>query len=184
MKIALTGPSSTGKTTLMNDLLDCSSMSQIDASCARVDIRSLLRNLGLRADGKGCNKEQMRKMQWAILEEKQRVEKTLDSLVTDRSYLDLAAHWLHRDGTDDEETKVYVNQCVELASANYDWHIYLPLGRIPFVPDGERPEDMGFQLAVNTSIEQLLGRCDSNVLVLRESDRRASIKEILLNLGL
>ena len=123
----------------------------------------------------------MRDAQWAILEEKQRVESSLGRVIVDRSYLDLAAHWIARDGNDDEETASYVGRCNELASG-YDLHIFLPMGRIPFVADGERPEDMGLQRRINDNIEELLNAYTPNVLVLRCNDRKQCVGDVLFKM--
>ncbi len=178
MKIALSGTSSTGKTTLLNDLLLNRQIKEHVCQAAQIDTRSILTDMGLRADGFGCSSKSMREFQWRVLEEKQRSESKLASFITDRSYLDLAAYWVTRHNEHDQETADYIDRCIE-AAATYTTHIFLPYGRIPFSEDSFRPSDPVFLSNVSNTISSQLTESNLPHMTLAEADRDKSVALIL-----
>lgn len=182
MRIALTGSSSTGKTTLLEDLMGTSFFQDNEYISVQIDTRSILNEMCLRADSAGCTPEEMRKFQWRILEEKQAKEAKAASFITDRSYLDLAAYWLARVNKIDQETASYLNACIA-AAARYTTHIYLPLGRIPFKNDGFRPANPSFLQKVSDEIYTQLQTNYFKYLSLAENDRKTSTDLVLAHLN-
>lgn len=155
MKIAICGSSSTGKTTLLKDLLKTEYFIERKIKHVTLDNRALLSELKMTGkDLEECS-DSSRKFQWRILKEKIANEKKYDRFITDRSYLDLAGYWLARTNAFDNETEEYTSLCLELATI-YDLHIFLPFGRIPFEKDGYRPENLSFQNSVSEKISELL----------------------------
>lgn len=180
MRIALTGSSSTGKTTLLEDLLSTSLFKESGISSVKIDIRKIVDSMKVNADGKGCDRNSLRAFQWAVLQEKVRAEEPFELFITDRSTVDMAAYWLVRDsdGTLDEEGKKYLSKCRELAS-RYDLHIHLPFGAIPFTEDGQRPLSEAFNKNTCKTIKDLLLKWNLTHISLSESGRKERADEVI-----
>lgn len=116
MQIALTGASSTGKTTLLNDLLMTPMFKTHGIVSVQLDVRKIIDSMGIRADGIGADDHQLRQFQWVLLEEKNRQENFHDSYITDRSTVDMAAYWIVRDAKDtlDSEGEKYLENATTL----------------------------------------------------------------------
>src|SRR5437773_680930 len=97
MKIALTGSSSTGKTTLAHLLTDHEVLSELKYVTA--DSRALLEKMGYRSMDR-MTRDQLREFQTAYLECKLNIEGNIESYITERSTVDVAAYWLVRDAFD------------------------------------------------------------------------------------
>lgn len=157
MRVAISGSSSTGKSSLIDALeragvLTCFRLSQI-----KTDERQLLEGMGT-PDTARMTASQLRAFQKEFLRRKILNESGRDDFISEHSFIDIAAYWLQRDvvssefacGEDD------VLEVCRAHAAWYDIHFYLPFGSIPFVPDGYRSLDMTLHRSVANKIEVLL----------------------------
>lgn len=154
MKIALTGTSSTGKTQLMAGLVTELANNGIVLNICSVDTRALITARGLQEDikdAKGAQKD----FQDELFRLKVNTESSHDSFISDRSFIDLAAYYLARCDPSDSYAIRYRSMCINEA-LRYDLHIYLPIGRIPFVADGFRPERDDFNVKVDGLLHEML----------------------------
>jgi predicted ATPase len=145
MRVALTGASCTGKTTLLNDLLETALFKERGIKPIQLDNRRILSGMDLRADGVGAERGRRREFQWKLLSEKKKLEINKFAYITDRSTVDMAAYWMVRDaeGAIDSEGEEYIAECKAFA-LQFDLHVHLPFGAIPFKADGQRPQDENF----------------------------------------
>jgi predicted ATPase len=180
MRIALTGASSTGKTTLLNDLIQTPALIKCGIKSVLMDTRRILSKMGLRADGFGSDPGRMKAFQWALLEEKVKLENLETNYITDRSTVDLAAYWLIRDvkGGLSEEDERYISDCKAFAS-KYDLHLHLPFGAIPFTDDGHRPKERLFNECICRTVNRLLYQWNLPHLRLESVDRLERVREVL-----
>ena len=185
MKIALTGASSTGKTTLMEDLLETASFKDAGISSIKLDIRKIIDSMHLNVDGQRSSRSRLRAFQWSVLREKIKNEAHLKCFITDRSSVDMAAYWIARDsdGRLDKESELYLSACKEVAS-KYDIHIHLPFGSIPFIDDGKRPTSESFNQKTCEMIESLLEKWKLPYLSLTPSNRNQRVDAVLNHLSL
>lgn len=179
MKLALSGSSSTGKSTLLDLLVAHNYFIQQGITKLSVDIRKILKSLTISPNELEKDSKKSRSFQWEVLKTKALIESKPINFITDRSYIDLASYWIARTEKQDQETKEYVAECKRL-SLMYDLHIFLPYGRIPFICDGFRPEGQKFQKTVADNICNLLPPI--NVLTVDMSDNEQAKTTILANL--
>ncbi|QWV92108.1 ATP-binding protein [Geomonas oryzisoli] len=156
MKVAFTGSSSTGKTTLALRLQTDPRFCILLPAFITVDARRILAERGFGSMDR-MQPEELRSFQHAYLERKLALENGRDGYFTDRSFIDLAAYWLERDaaGLPASEVEAFVEICRHEAN-RYDLHVYFPYGLIPFESDGYRSEDEIFHQRINSRICQLL----------------------------
>ncbi|MBP3955335.1 ATP-binding protein [Gemmata sp. G18] len=170
MKVALTGASSTGKTTLIDRVLRLPSWPAELRRFLTADARSLLAELG--HHGMDVMKpDETRSFQQAYFLRKRTIERDVVSFITDRSFVDVAAYWAVRDtaGMGQDERDELVTQCRQEA-AKYDLHVYLPFGSIPFVSDGYRPTDLELHKAIDLQIRAFLDKWGLRYRVLETAD--------------
>lgn len=183
MKIALTGSSSSGKTTLARSLMENPKFVELAGEFVTEDARSLLRTLGHQSMDEMTRAEQ-REFQERYLEQKAANELDRECFLVDRSYVDVAAYWLVRDGFDlplDEQER-FEHTCCELAR-NYDIHIHFPFGQISFASDGYRSEDVEFHERIATKIHDLLRGWDIEHVTIESPNLEARLKQVLVATG-
>lgn len=180
MRIALTGASSTGKTTLLEDLLETPFFRAYGISNVKLDVRKTIELMRIKAGGVVGEQNRQREFQWGILKKKLILEDLYDNYATDRSTVDMAAYWLVRDtdGNLDEESKNYLSKCKVFAS-RYDFHVHLPFGAIPFVEDGQRPSSELFNKRTCDTIKNLLKQWNLPHISLVNTGRKERIDEII-----
>lgn len=156
MRIALTGASSTGKTTLVAAVLATPQGRKLFDGTVQVDARSMLRRLG-RTQMDDMTPDELRCFQVEYYRRKVILEAMQERYIADRSFVDVAAYWLVRDtvGAGDRLRNLLTDRCRRHA-LRYDFHFLLPLGVVPFVHDGYRSEDGALHLATDGCIRQLL----------------------------
>jgi len=180
VRIALTGASSTGKTTLLTDLLATAAFRNAKIVRSQLDIRKILDSMGIRADGVNATGRQLRAFQWALLEEKIRQEGGLTSFITDRSTVDMASYWIIRDAVNgiDDEGRKYLRKCQSYAS-EFDFHVHLPFGKVPFNDDGQRPTDRDYNEKSCETMKELLEAWAIPHVTLSETDPQGRVAEVL-----
>lgn len=179
MRIALTGTSSTGKTTLAHQLMATSAFTNIIPNLITEDARQLLRSLGHRSMDVMTPAE-LRQFQQLYLEKKIATEFQRSDYLVDRSYVDVAAYFLVRDSREMDTASVqsYVETC-RVHALDYDLHFFLPYGRIPFKLDGYRSEDLAFHAAIDRQIQTLLEQWNIYTVRVSALDIGDRVREVL-----
>jgi predicted ATPase len=164
MKIALTGSSSTGKTTLANCLRTHPEFRRRLPDFVTTDARRILDSLG-HANIDNMDPQSLRQFQQLYLARKLELETGKDNYLTDRSFVDVAAYWIERDARDlpPSEYDGLVETC-RSAADRYDLHVFLPFGVIPFKSDGYRSHDMEAHGRIGDRISKLLDTWGVRVL--------------------
>tara|TARA_R110002111_G_scaffold4958_2_gene25836 strand:+ start:5740 stop:6324 length:585 start_codon:yes stop_codon:yes gene_type:complete len=183
MKIAFTGSSSTGKTTLAKRLMQHQEFANVVGNFITEDARSLLESFGHKSMD-NMSRDELRKFQKCYLDQKIANEKSRDSFLVDRSYVDVAAYWLVRDSYDlplIEQTD-FENKCRDLA-ASYDLHIQFPFDQIPFISDGYRSKDLDFHRDIAMKIQYLLDKWGCKYISIESPVIEKRIDQVLLILS-
>jgi len=156
MKVALTGSSSTGKTTLALCLhTDATFLLRIPHYIT-TDAGALLRSLGhSRIDSMQAH--ELRRFRECYFAKKTELEFGRDNYLTDRSFVDVAAYWIELDAANlsAAERRPLVEQCRRAATI-YDLHVYCPFGQIPFARNNCRLESVAFHERIDRRIRVLL----------------------------
>lgn len=179
MKVALTGSSSTGKTTLARKLMEDHRFVGIVHEFVTEDARSLLRSLG-HTSMDNMSREDLRQFQKLYLNQKSTNEEHRESFLVDRSFVDVAAYWLVRDSFDLplREQASLESECKALANA-YDLHVHFPFGQIPFKRDGYRSEDLTFHQKIADKIHSLLVNWGVRYVTICSSNLEERIQQVL-----
>ena len=156
MKVAFTGSSSTGKTTLVNALLAEPDWPEELRQFVTVDARKLLVARGYHSMD-DMTPNQTREFQRAYFAQKLENERNVNSFLTDRSYVDVAAYWVVRDtaGLNSEIQNELTIPCQHEVK-KYDLHVYFPFGLVPFASDGYRSTDIRFHSVIDEKIRAYL----------------------------
>lgn len=154
--IALTGASSTGKTTFANVLVNLRHCSHVPTLRLHVDARRLMREAGL-SGLDSFTRDQHCAFQRLVFAEKARMETPYTSFITERSFVDIAAFWMLGCMPDmaTPENRFFLEQC-RLKASRYSLHVYFPLGLIPFQPDGYRNSNYEWNQKASSLILTLL----------------------------
>jgi len=179
MKIAFTGSSSTGKTTLAKRLMGVEAFSDRVGDFITEDARSLLCSLG-HSSMDNMNREELRAFQQLYFKQKAEHEMNQTRFLVDRSFVDVAAYWLVRDAFDlpTVDQSEFENICRAIACA-YDLHIHFPIGQIPFTSDGYRSEDVDFHRRIAEMIELLLAKWNVNFVSIISADLDSRTQQVL-----
>ena len=155
MRIAFTGSSSTGKTTLAREVMRIPEFEVLVGRFLTEDARALLREMGHTSMDE-MSREDLRSFQRRYYDQKSENEKRFESFLVDRSFVDVAAYWLVRDAFDLEpkDRDALVLSC-EAGARLYDLHFYFPIGSIPFISDGYRSERIDFHERIDAAIRDL-----------------------------
>lgn len=173
MKIAFTGASSTGKTSLATALYE--KIPKLDY--ITVNARSIIDSLNHSNIDKLNEKEFLLfQKEWLIKKNNQ--EKGKNFFITDRTYIDAIAYMENRNIFDE----VLLNSCFT-KMREYDFIFYLPLGRIAFQDDGYRSNNEDENKNVDAIIQRLLN--DNKILYYRidMSDFDKSLDYVLSTIG-
>jgi nicotinamide riboside kinase len=179
MRVALTGSSSTGKTTLSNSLMEEPEFLKHVDTFLTTDARSLLKAMGHKSMD-NMRRDELRQFQRTYLARKQEIEAGLSRYLTDRSFVDVAAYWLRRDapGLDPEEVEPVVSAC-RAGAGKYDLHIYCPFGLFPFKPDGYRSDNIEYHREIGEQIASLLSDWGLKFITLDTPDHQERIARVL-----
>jgi nicotinamide riboside kinase len=179
MKLALTGSSSSGKTTLIMSVLAHPLLANTSVTFCTTDARQLLQTLGHHSMDR-MSRTEMREFQLLYYFKKTLVEEGQDNFVTDRSFVDVAAYWLERDAFDLSQTvqTLLTAQCRQ-GARKYDLHVYLPFGIIPFRSDGYRSEDLSLHRRIDTRIKTLLKEWNIKFIELATSNHQDRVDLVI-----
>jgi GTPase SAR1 family protein len=178
MKIAFTGASSTGKTTLAKRLMRMPEFVKYIPHYVTTDARRLLEGMGFRSMDT-MSRDELRSFESHYYVEKIKSEGDLNSFVTDRSFVDVAAYWVCRDTFDRsrEESMQLEVPCYN-AAKRYDVHYYFPLGAIPFEDDGYRSVDMELHRKIDRQIIKYLNEWHLSYIRLDSQDLESRARRV------
>ena len=179
MKIALTGASSTGKTTVAEHLFRETDFRKLVSQLIQVDARKLLRTMGFRSMDT-MSRQELRRFQIEYFNLKHKTEKGQQDFLVERSFVDVAAYWLQRDTFDlsiDEQNRLLIPSKRE--SRKYDIHFYFPFGLIQFQADGYRSKQIEVHKKIDRQIEFFLDEWNIEHIILTSTDIEERVAIIL-----
>lgn len=180
MRIAFTGASSTGKTTLSNHIQADTRLFAAIGPFVTTDARRLLRELGYENIDSMSLDARIR-FQFAYLERKLALESELENFFTDRSFVDLAAYWLQYTGRTLADGDEYVARC-RTEVGRYGAHFYFPSELLPLKADGWRSAETASRERTDGYIRAILDAWGVSAVALNELDldlRRERVAEVL-----
>jgi nicotinamide riboside kinase len=177
LRLAVSGASSTGKTTLIRALGESGVLKAYRLRVLAIDERAILRQMG--CEDTGCMAtDALRSFQLRLLEEKITQEQGQTRFISELSFVAMAAYWTVRDCKRKEAAdEMMVNRCRRFA-AEYDLHIVLPFGAIPFEADGYRSRDMNLHQQVAAQIDKFLKEWRLRHIILAERDLAKRVEEV------
>jgi len=157
MKIAFTGTSSTGKTTLIRELFKYDEFKSHKLTFSTTDARSLLKDMGAKQMDLMTDAQRMT-FQKLYFQKKQEQELNKDNFIVDRSFVDVASYWLIRECKNDISIANKNDLLIKSKafSMKYDMHFHFPYGIIPFEADGYRSENDKQRKEIGTQIHTFL----------------------------
>ena len=177
MKIACTGTSSTGKSTLARRAPSEPGFSKYDLRYIGADARTLLEERALRNVDE-MSKEQRIDFQLAYFERKLSLEHSHESYITDRSFVDVAAYWIEYTTLPNDK---FVSRCRH-ESKRYDTHVYFPPNLIGFESDGYRSFDLDVHRRIDELIVTLLKDWSIQPVAIQKVDLDGRLVELLIHL--
>jgi nicotinamide riboside kinase len=180
MKIAVSGATSTGKSTLIRELMRHRQFLALVPSRIETDERAIL-------DSMGCNDmdrmpfPKQREFQIKYLGEKIKSEQAADNYITEHSFVDVASYWIIRDSKtepDSPQNEEFVQTC-RAQAARYDLHIYLPHGVLPFKADGYRSRNFEMHTSIDRQIQTLLADWNLRCLKINTIDLAERAKQVI-----
>lgn len=184
MRVAFTGASSTGKTTLALELMKAGAFrNHIDRFIPSAGV-DLLRNLGF-GGLDGLTQSETSFFELAYFTNKITRELDQDKYIADRSFVDVAAHWLERDtlGASEFMQQFLVEPC-QILAGHYDHHFFFPRTSLPFEPDGWRSTDEDFRNRLDRRIKALLEEWSIPFFTVPQGDLDNRARFVLKSLGL
>jgi len=148
MRIALTGSSSTGKTTLAKEI----SKIRKTLKYLTVDARNIIESYNIiNIDDLSNINFMLFQKEWII--QKRNNELTIKDFITDRSFIDPLAYMEDRNIVDN----ILGQKCISYMG-DYDIIFYIPFGNIPFKSDGYRFDDIARHKKIDKNIQILLDK--------------------------
>lgn len=177
-RIALTGGSSTGKTTLAEALARDEEFKRIVPHFVPEGARDLLASIGDSALD-SMTRDELRDFQRRFFEWKTKAEPVAGSYLVDRSFVDVAAVWFERD-TFDQARSLQDELLVpcRVLSARYTLHILVTATGIPFENDRVRESDMTLHRRIGERIVTYLREWQLPHMTLRSSSLSGRIAEV------
>jgi predicted ATPase len=178
MRIAFTGASSTGKTTLANALAAEADFAAVAPVRLNVDARRLLVELGFGSGVDRMSRDDRRAFQARYFTEKHGNEDGRSDYLTERSFVDIAAFWIDTSPAPGDFTSEFVLRC-KAEAQRYDLHVYLPVGVVPLVADGLRSSDETYHSTIDATIRKLLREWRLAHVELRDAALRTRLDRVL-----
>ena len=139
MKIAFTGASGTGKTSVLNGFLKTSKTNNLNYKSIVVNSRKLLTTLGL---GGVANIDPSEFRVFQLMHLAQKIDKEFEereNFITDRSFADCLAYWrMHCSKIATKQENNIVENLCKNAIKCYSYHFFFPTGFIRLEDDGFR----------------------------------------------
>lgn len=182
MKIALTGTSSTGKSTLAKALLEDKRFRKYACKLIKVDARKIIESYKCK-NIDDMTRKQLQEFEINYFKEKKALESKQYNFIAERSFVDIAAFWVVRDTYDlaIEIQNKLVEPC-RVESRNYDLTVYLPFGVIPFEADGYRSVDLKFHSKIDNIISTYLKEWNINHITLGFADLDKRVDTVITTL--
>lgn len=178
MRIAFTGTASTGKTTLINEVLKYDEFKMLNLEFVPTDARLILDSMGFKSMDK-MSVEQTSIFQKKYFYKKIDLEHNRKSFITDRSFIDIASYWLIRDCNNDFSKASQLIEVARNKSFNYDIHFYFPYGIIPFEDDGYRSRNEHQREQIGKQIIKFCIDWKINYITLDTPDLQKRVKVVL-----
>jgi nicotinamide riboside kinase len=179
MVIALTGSSSTGKTTLSRSLMKEPEFRKHVDDFLTTDARSILKEMGHQSMDR-MEREELRQFQRTYLARKQKMEEGRTRYLTDRSFVDVAAYWLRRDAEGlGPEAKAEVVEACRVGAQKYDLHIYCPFDVVGFESDGYRSENIQHHREIGEQIALFLSAWGVRFITLDTAEHHERVRRVL-----
>jgi nicotinamide riboside kinase len=183
MKIAFTGTSSTGKTTLINELFKHDDFKSYKLSFSTTDARSLLNDMGAKQMDLMTDAQRIT-FQKLYFQKKKEQELEKNNFIVDRSFVDVASYWLVRECKNDialaNENDLLLKS--KALSMEYDVHFYFPYGVIPFEADGYRSENDNQRKEIGVQIHTFLNKWQLKYVSLDIADLSERVKIVIKTL--
>lgn len=179
MRIALTGASSTGKTTLANALVSDSEFQKYATKIIKVDARRIIESYGCRNIDE-MTRDQLQDFEINYFAIKKTLEDSEQDYLAERSFIDIAAFWIVRDTWD--LTPQVQNRLLEpcrIENMRYDLTVYLPFGLFPFEYDGYRSELLDFHKAIDKQILNFLNEWKMPFVSLYDIQIRQRVMKVM-----
>ncbi|HMG75298.1 MAG TPA: AAA family ATPase [Pyrinomonadaceae bacterium] len=177
-RIAITGASSTGKTTLAEALIQHPWFSGLVKTMIPEGSRALLQSQG-HAGFDSMTREELRDFQRLFFVWKREAESKVESYLVDRSFVDVAAIWMERDTFDQslELQNELVLPCKDLAK-KYTLHIHAPGMASSFHHNGVRESDLSLHRRIAVRVAQYLNDWKLPHLSLTSSTLDLRVREV------
>ena len=159
MKIALSGASSTGKTSVARQFLLTEFAISRGFSICDVGSRALLEYLGLGLADQ-ISSSDYRVFEIMYISRKLYIESSESIFITERSFADCLAYWrIHcaPTATPDEQALIE-NVCLK-SLRSYDRHFLFPTGFLPLEQDGFRHTQIAYHEKFNRILEGIFQDC-------------------------
>lgn len=179
MRIAFTGTSSTGKTTLAERLMQLPSFrDHVDTLISSIS-REIIDQMHFPSVDE-MTRHQSQLFELLHFSRKLWREHSLDRFITDRSFVDVAAIWIERDtrGMSPELHELLVGPCRSL-SARYDFHCYFPRNVIPFVADGVRSANEDYHNRVDARVRSFLDAWNLPYITISEAGIENRVSQVI-----
>ncbi|WP_151950684.1 AAA family ATPase [Aliarcobacter butzleri] len=168
MKIVLTGGSSTGKSSLANELY----RQKIVQNLLYVNIKQIIIEMGYN-NIDDMNGNVFLEFQKRIFLQREILEDSLDNYVSDRGFIDGLAYLMAKNIDSKPFIKKYMKNILQ-----YDYIFYLPGNCIPYQHNNFRSHSTYFNKLVDTNIKKLLLENNIKYYTLNEPNFDKRIKEI------
>ena len=180
MKIAFTGTSSTGKTTLIKELFKYDDFKSYNLNFSTTDARSLLNNMGAKQMDLMTDSERIA-FQKLYFQKKREQELGKDNFIVDRSFVDVASYWLVRECKSNvslaNENDLLIKS--KVFSMKYDIHFYFPFGLIPFESDGYRSQNNSQRKKIGVQIHTFLNEWQLKYISLDTKDLTKRVEIVM-----
>jgi predicted ATPase len=146
MKIAFSGASSTGKTTIATGVVDALAASGASLHRTNVDARSILDCFPDQSVAR-FSPELYKIFQCMYVGQKILIEQDDENFITERSYIDCLSYWmLHCRSVSTSEEMAHITKICVDGARKYRFHFLFPAGAFPVADDGYRNTDLSYQL--------------------------------------